>query len=602
MRKSKLKFFALPLCLSALFVGCSKGTKIPEEHVKEENVSVQSLNQLLKPEKQSISLVSYLTRFNGEVLGVYGDICLVKNTDKDTMNNVIETFELYNPAKDTKILTLKHTYPDGAYDKTNNKDYYGNTWKQPTEMKAEIVKYPVPHLKVETYTNTRISDEFLDKELLLEKANEKEIYDNNGYISSVKVDFYGLDGTKLAGYDGSVEVTELGYAGNSAVATFGNVVAEIDLETGKVLNTWKADKKQRMTGFNFTGDGYGVYLNQSYGQYNAVETYTVQGKLLNRYTYESEYYYSFMLNNGNVMVQYYTETQGADCDIVMDETKYFVKTILLDTLSGNATQVETDYCFHQVMNAEVFKEYVEDKDITVTDNVYNVGVAVEMNGKDVDTQETKLVFMNSALEISFVEKYEHPEILDKDNEMLLLDNGQYAVKLDDGRFASYVILNSNFETVRYLPVGSQVTEEFFILPSGIYDLNMEQRHAFNEGTELLGVLGNSVLLREAYEYSNGWRISLVHKQSSSYSESFVSQSYADAEVVEKTDEYVLLLKKEGGYVLLNTEGSAVLSSTNVPSITRFDNGSYLVCVEVPSTGETYNYIWETKTIQDGGDE
>lgn len=592
MKKSNLKFLALPMCLSVLMVGCAKEGKLPEEHVAETNVQVQSLYQLFKPDKKKASLYSNVTKLESKVLDFVGDVCLTKTTDKDTMNNVIEKYELYDAVKGSTLFKLEHTYPDGAYGDSNYVDDYDNTWKQPTEMVVNLVKYPAPYLKVETYTYTRIADEILEKE-----------EDNDGYTKTVHEDYYALDGTKLASFNIPVEAKTISYSDDYATICFGNIVAEIEIETGKVAQTWKAEKEQRFSSFDFVGEQYGVYLKAPYGLYGAVETYTKTGKLINRYCYESGCS-SYILNNGNVLIQYENVTEGVTGDIVKNGQKYNVKTILLDTLSGNAKEVDTEYYFLDVYTADDVKDMSEDKEVTISDSVFNVAFAVLKNGKDIYTQEQKVVFMNSAIEVSYVNEPEHPEI-NEDSEVKLLSNGQYAVRLDNN-FASYVILDSNFNTVRYLPLGAEVTDDKIVLDSGVYTLDMELDYKFETGREFVGVVGDSVLLHYTYSTYEGEEdvYCLLYERKDYYdNETYYDyNSFYNEKIMERTDDYVVFQDLDTGcYMIVTESGYQVLESATLPELNKLSNGGYLITVSKGTT-QQIDYIWSVEPNNNGGDQ
>ncbi len=589
MNKSKLKYLALPLCLSLCLVGCGKGEKLPKQHDVETNVAVETVYDLIQPVNEKVSLASSLTLKDETVIAVYNDVLLLKNVDKDTMNNVTETYQLYDEVANKTLLTLEHTYADGAYNDASYTDEYGNEWQKPSEMKVEVVYDAAPYLKVTTYTNTRIAEDVLDEE-----------ENNNGYIRTQKVAFFGLDGKEIAKFDSpvSVRVTRSGY--DTATLAFGNVMAEMECETGKVVQTWNAEKKNKAACFDYVGKNYGVYLGAEYGMYGAIETYTKSGKLVMRYQYDSTPARVFLLNNGNVLVQYMDKTDGVNCDVISNEQKYYVRTLVVDTLSGKVTQVESDYYFTELYTKDSVIENLGLENAKATDATFNVGVAVKMEGKEISTAKQEIVFMNSALEVSLVADAVHPEMFDM-SEIRALANGNYALPLQSG-FASYVILDKNFNTVRYLPQGAEVFHSYVVLTDGVYSLDMVRKYHFDLDETFAGMIGDTVIVEEngSYDpyYGSPYNRLVFINLSNDYG---YDQSYEETTVVKCGEDYVLLQDTEDKeFTLLNEKGSVLLTSASQPEIVELSDGSRLISVML-SNGETAYYSWEVEIQENGGD-
>ena len=589
MNKSKLKYLALPLCLSLCLVGCGKGEKLPKEHVAETNVAVETVYDLIQPVNEKVSLASSLTLKTDTVVEVYNDVLLLKNVDKDTMNNVIETYKLYDEVANKVLLTLKHTYADGAYNDDNYTDEYGNEWQQPSEMEVEVVYDSAPYLKVTTYKNIRIAEEVLEKE-----------DNNNGYIRTQEVAFYGLDGKEIAKFASPVEVITTRYGADTVILAFGNVMAEMDYETGKVIKTWNAEKKTEIACFDYVGKNYGVYLDAEYGMFGAIETYTKSGKMVMRYPYDSAPAGVFLLNNGNVLVQYMDATNGVNCDVISNGQKYYVRTLVVDTLSGKVTQVECDYFFMEVYAKDSVIDELGLENAKVTDATFNVGLAVKKDGKDMYTAKQEIVFMNSALEISLVADVVHPEMLDM-RDLRVLSNGNYALPLQND-FASYVILDKDFNTVRYLPQGAEVFDSYIVLSDGVYSLDMVRKYEFNSDETFKGMIGDTLIVEESgyhdpYDLDPYDHVVFVDlARSYDYEHTFY-----DKTVAEYGEDYVLLQDIEDKeFTLVNAKGSTLLTSANKPEIVELSDGSRLVSVSLYN-GETEYYSWELEIQENGGD-
>ncbi|MBR2617137.1 MAG: hypothetical protein IKC56_02755 [Clostridia bacterium] len=589
MNKSKLKYLALPLCLSLCLVGCGKGEKLPKENVAETNVAVETVYDLIQPVNEKVSLASSLTVKKDTVVEVFNDVLLLKNVDKDTMNNVTETYQLYDEVANKVLLTLKHTYADGAYNNDWYTDEYGNEWKKPTEMKVEVIYGAAPYLQVTTYQNTRIAEEVLEKE------------DNNdGYVTTQKVAFYGLDGKEIAKFDSPVNVFATRYGYETATLTFGNVMAELNCETGEVIKTWNAEKETKIACFDYVGKNYGVYLEAEYGMYGAIESYTKSGKMVMRYPYDSAPAGVFPLNNGNVLVQYMDVTNGVKCDVIEYGQKYYVRTLLVDTLSGKVTQVECDYLFMDVYTKDTVIEELGLENAKVTDATFNVGVAVKMEGKDVEAAKQEIVFMNSALEISLIADVVHPEMLDM-RDLRVLADGNYALPVQNG-FASYVILDKQFNTVRYLPQGAEVFDSYIVLSDGVYSLDMVRKYSFDTDESFVGMIGDTLIVEEhgshdPYNYDPYNRVVFVNLARPYDYE----QTFYDNFVEEYGEDYVLLQDTEDKeFTLVNAKGNTLLTSANKPVIMELSDGSRLVSVTLYN-GETEYYSWEVEIQEDGGD-
>lgn len=631
-RKSLLTALSVLLCASTLFVGCgddgetSSGANNPSSMTEASGYTGTKISDFIeeKYDAETVRLSTDTPKLLNEEYGnvvdqMGGGVFLFKKTDKDFLNNVTETYRVYNAEKGKVVVEFTNTYEDGDY---TGVDEFGNPKKKPSEMRVSVERLTtsyqeVNYIKVVTTKYTEIDEEIIEKEEL-----------ETSYTVSKITEYYDMAGTKIASTPLSLAVRLIGNntvsnEGESAYAKvlFGDTVAVFDLITGEACDVYGVNES-KLDMFDYETEKYGYYFNNTMSSMmgggsstggKAVEVYDkASGELV--YSYVANFMEMTMANalqSGAVLLQ---TIDFSDYMGIMEGTSSTldVTTRLIDVAAGTTTEVECDYLIPMVVTADAYKKLGDEVEgFTVTDNFKNLAMAYDLRvvaeNSNMGDEAMQMLFLDNALNVEFA--VEAPIPLAKDNSFLQkLSTGDYLVELKDGALGGveYAIIKEDGTLRRYVPAGAEVVGEWIVTDTAIYDFDGKLIEEFDFNSRynssawtFEGYMGNTLMFEREYEStSNG---NPVKYREVCFVEERVNYGYGDeddakfdytyysqTEVESVGDSYAVLKTYKGEYKLFNTNASLLLTTKGVMSVYEADEVFTVVA-----------YVGETSTAVDG---
>lgn len=646
-RKSLLTVLSALLCASTLLVGCgddagtSSGANKPSSMTEASGFTGTKISDFIEEKyeaeavKLSTDTPTLLNEEYGNVIDRDDDILVFKKTDRDFLNNVTETYRVYNADKGKVIVELTNTYEDGDY---TGKDEFGNPKKKPSEMDVELqVKslaidesgYQIPYIEVVTTKYTEIDEEIIEKEEL-----------ETSYTVSKVTEYYDIAGTKIASTPLSLGVkvlaSNVSYSEgelSQAKLLFGDTVAVFDLITEEVLSTYGANESKPDM-FDYETEQYGYYFNNTLTSMrgggsatgNAVEVYDkASGELV--YSYVANFMEMTMANalqSGAVVLQTVDFVEFME---MMEGTSKTVDvtTKLIDVAAGTTTEVECDYFIDMVATADAYERLgSEIEGITITENFKNFAIAYDLNkaaeGAGMEDDAMQILFLDNALNVEFAVEPVLP-LAEDTNTLKKLATGDYLVELKDGALdgASAAIIKEDGTLRTYVPVGAEVVGEWIVTNTAIYDLdgNLIEKYQFNaryNGDEwsYKGHMGETLVFEREYETTyNGEpvehtevcfveeRVNYGYDEDEEDDAKFEYTYYSECTVEEVGDSYVVLYSQSSEeYRLFNVDGNVILETNNPMDVYEAD-GVYTIVTYVGYTDTAANgtavYQIEVKT-------
>lgn len=508
MKSKKLfVFLSVLLCSSMIFsAGCSskKGT-LP---VETGNKAGESLSYYVDAKFES-DYLEYLSadKIDGEyVCGFEDGLVVFKNKEKDFMNNITETYSVYNVSLDNTVLTFENKYEDLHL---GNVDKFENEYLQPSVKTVSIEKEgDVSYIKITTRTNTKIDESLIEdyEDHNYEGINGVDRYKGNGYASSYTYDYYDATGKLITSSKLPVDVEYVGNANGVTKVDFGKISAVFDNESSKVIKTWDSSEESKRVLYDRTNDIYGYYLEAPYGTYGAMEVYDLESnELVYRFVY-SVPTQSYVLANGEVLIQTMNaKLIGTDIDDP-NSIDLNVETYIFNPDAVSIKKVETDYIFQDVVTGE---ELAKNENNIYTNKVLNMGIVCKKSEavSIFEEPETKVVFFNSDLEITCEVVALHPEqvafdeIDDWEASIKRLASGDYLVSIKSAvANVGSAIIRTDGTLRTYVPYGATVLEKAIVTSAGIYDFDFKLIKKFKPGDSFYGNVGTSIVVRR-YESS-----------------------------------------------------------------------------------------------------
>ncbi len=591
-RKNLIKLFSIALCVSTLFAGCKGsegsssssvnfGAAEPVEAIRSNFMSFQYVQ-----EWKEYCNTSILTEEYGKFWDSEQELYVFKKLDKDFLNNVTETFTVYNANKGEVVLTLENKYPDANY---GEEDEFENTKHAPTEMDVSARNVSgIPYVEVETHTYTRLDDELIEKEELEDSYDEK-----------YKVEYYDVAGTKLTESNLPTEVKSRGATSNNQKVLFGRTVVMLDKETHEKISSWDAEKDSVHSLFTYENDWYGYYIPNMGTSGSAIEVYDKKDKLVLRYELEDEgVTHAYPLQSGNMLLQKLKQTTAASYDFAMEGVTFDLQTLILDVKTGTTKEIEFDYYLAMGVHTAETLEAETDGEVVFTENVVNFGIVFKVEKAPLNDSNMIGVFFDNAGNVQYVTEKMYPEHSGFEAEKL--PYGDYYLIEIDSPVANEAIVDEFGNLICYVPSGASVVGNYIMKDNALYDFSLNCEYEFNFmegqiGWTYRGMVGGNLLFTREYTYEDQ-----TTTYYDSYSVNLGNYSVSGNNVgsgrfveIDPDGNYALYQDSDGEYELYNANWQHVLTTENEMTIKCFEK---TLIVETTLDGERVCYAVKTTDV------
>ncbi len=306
---------------------------------------------------------------------------------------------------------------------------------------------------------------------------------------------------------------------------------------------------------------------------------------------------AFLLNDGNVLIQYTYELNSAEKKFDFYENtvegnteKYDLVSLIFDAKKGETKELELDYVVSVVMtNQELYDE--EDDNNMFVDSFDNIAVILPIVDQKLDysAANAELVFMNNnakagkSLQMVENQGANIPEKIGED--LYLLQT-----------LTNTVIINGKGSVVKAVNNMTTLTQvgTYFVGAYALYDLTLAEVCNFElDKAEVLETLDNTVFVQ--FETDNGYRIDAYTD-----GEATTVYTYTKGAAVESTfdfvtgaDMYVLTNTANGENRYFNAEGKLLATvSYDLEVVAVSAEHGTVLCKSIGDEGTTYFFITE----------
>ena len=575
----------------------------------------------------------------GTCIGSCKSVYLFQKEDKNFLNEIVQTWTLFDIKTNKVVWTKEHKYEDGDY---TGYDEYGNAKHAPVEMTVELretykngyTNDPVfAFVEVCTSTYERYSKE------QLEEWKDKYDYVENSYKETRTTEWISADGKLIASTNFKHAEAEewLSEAGDNYRLDFGRTEAEFDKD-GNLLSTWNGEAEIKKTYFNET-EKYG-YTTTMYGGVAMAEVYNkADGTVIYSKSYDivdvmlSGGMKLEVLENGDLFTQEEKAVSGSAYDY-LNGGKVDLVTTRIDVETGKESEVDFGYKIDSVIDKAEWEE--AHPELRFTDNVYNVAEAQKVENGALGTNV--LIFFDNAMNVQYEWSPLIPEQVDLQN-IDVLPSGDLVVQLqtpimsvNDDRI-DRAIVTTDGELVCYLTEDSIVFDEYitFCKDDVVYVYNFDGEMVFYNGAlidwddwSFRGRLGDSFVF-DVHRTNTHW-VEGIEQKEEEYKLLFfyldthyVGGEYIDGEyvegegveylsyntreynqIVEMTNDYLIEKKEDGQYHLYDGDyayaSMELLVTRESMDVQKFDD---CFVVETEYEGETIVYVinFEQKIVE-----
>ena len=558
-------------------------------------------------EKDPLSVGTSLTEEYGTLVSSSsGNLLVFRKETKDYMNKATVTYTVFSVEENKVAATFTHEYEDEFFPRL---DDFGNPVLPKNDMKVSVdtLNGYIDYIIVEKTTNTPIDEEIIEKNSL-----------THSYSTSYSYEFYDAHGTSIA----TSSVVHSGYAveyTNSIVkASFGKTYALFDTDENKLISTYDGDTTSEYIEYDHSNDRYNYLFYSSYGNVDygspvggrgRIEVYTKSGEPVCKYVYSD---YSMTANtnvlaNGDIMIQYVYLSDSIDCDIVMDDMKYDIQTLILDVETGKVTEVEFNYLVNRILDTDELAADSLEGGIKLTfneQNVRNVAYATKLENRTAGNNGD-IIFFDDLLNVNYVLDKVIPE-QDLDGEYIPLADGYFLVSVIND-VVEYAIVKDGQVTC-YVPRSAHISDYAIITDNGVYNFDMKlifdltpEEYEYPEFTypteppasayEFECTLGKYVIF-EAHDYE--LKISETEYEYKDFvlilnttdGSTFL---YEETEIVESDTGFVTLYDSNlDRYEVLNADLETILASKDYISIVYGGADKYIAYMTF--NGNRYAYV------------
>jgi len=524
--------------------------------------------------------------------GTYEDhtdsLILFKKTDKDVMNNVVETYNVYNINTKSIVYTYEFKYEDiddGAEDKYGNEQF-------PEKMSRVSIEEDgcFEFIQVVMVEYEKLDDKLIEEEKLTQsympKSASINVYDVNGKrISSVK------DNPMLVNASDEELVTQLAWQDGMFGKTYKYLVGDMIVITdkdGKILDSFKASKQVAPSLYTYKNNKYGYFYPTEMGSggMDYIEVYELStGKLVYRYSFDMmQQAACSVLENGNMYIQLMETTMDPNADVFVEEEGYGmnITALYVNFANGSVQSSTPEYIFEGIysrsqMEALMGTEFLsEDFAYEIGDKFVNMGAGIKLEDFAAmytdDDAEDKMayVFLDNNMKVMHtiaMEGIDVPgvdamdffaaEILSTGDKLVDIETPLYD---DNGEEINKAIVTADGKLRTYLTSEMQVVDDYILIPEkGIFDFDMNCQLSFDtpawSGWTVVDTIGDNVLMvqtsqtwyqggaynsdnytyeyQEYYYYKN-YRV--IGKTSAGFNYVSLNESYSNAAVVSVFDD------------------------------------------------------------------
>ena len=572
-----------------------------------ESVAPEFGNFFENLEKETSDPLSTVERVDKKIVSMDGErrFVVMMTKDVDTKNNVAVTYEVYNINKAEIVLTVEYEYYNGDYAAF---DWNNLLVKENVVMVDEgsgyivekdlTVKYPEKVVEVAVVTSGNGLPYIIVKEAEITPVSDSDKEKNpDGCVYDIDIayTYYDVAGNEITKANQPLRVSEES-RDDEVVYNFGATRAYFDLETYELVALQNADSDEFRPAYDTKTEKYGyIFGSESniaglgYVEWFDVYDLATGERIYRKYLDDNwNDRQTFMLHNGNVLIQYENEVSEKENYDYTYHGSYFYKYehYIFDVLDGTTKKIDIPYYISSINTPADYEDGY--RGVKLTENVRNLAIAYDVSGGR--WLDGDLVIFDNDMSVlysidSIVPEHKHGlnayTYDEYDIGISILDNGDYLVTLD-GAVTSRAIVKPDGTVRTYLKDGFRVVGNYIVneIEKAIYDYDLNELFDFGtEDTEYeyFGRLFGRIVFAEEVkdEYDNVIGYNYLALYEGSEGGLYVTTLFDGENVllVDGGEKYVVVQREsDDKFVLYNEDFETVLVTYSRMYIGEFNDG------------------------------
>ena len=577
MKKLKIStLLSLLLCALMLLMSC--GTEeVVDDGADQEPEAPPSVDKMEVSEMVSgvSGLLGYIGKDNNEALS--GTASLYDEASSETL---YADFGRFAVVKSSSV----------TVDLNGNPDMVTDMYKVKSVITGKtLYSYIIPTYSYGTTPRVELGFK-LYADVVIEVAITESIIsvapDGTAYVSGYKTsyEYYDNNGVKLAGVTENKRavIEEFGILGDHVLKVNGRayVIRDYDIiydfveGTERVLPTVYHESR----GYKYvvTSIEDEVFVQILDLNYICVSEYQIPARAiagLNMTATEIADNLVYVLGNGNLLIHCtYKVDEGEEFDYYVGKERYGVYTAIFDVMSGAVTELDAGYVIKDFYSCE------SDNAVCALTSEHNLATIATFDKETLSEVKSLVVLDNQAKVIATIPEMLPTQTTDIDS-IKFIDETKFIFTTNVKGKPFVYLIDCKTQQMTLIANDAVYMDGYFYTDRAIYSNSLEALHRLSDREEIIGEVGNGLVIRDRNEYkifslgAFGRAIfTKVADMTKGEGIEFFGEDYVVIRAV------ALDAAASTVYYVYNAKGEVVLTSDVLPEIVEFGDGIYCATI------------------------
>ena len=297
-----------------------------------------------------------------------------------------------------------------------------------------------------------------------------------------------------------------------------------------------------------------------------------------------ERFKSFILNNGDILIQYYKvlDNYTDDYDVLSSGSKYNIETILVSAATGKTKEknkLNNYIILSTLANYTLYDE--NDDNNEYTSGFENIVILSPIIDKNIDSSSSaaEIRLMSNSAELGSSIKFLDDMIATLPQK---IGNDTYMVETISG----YAIMDDNGNVIKRFSDTLNFKGGYFVGNSAIYNIDLDTVYNIkSNGAKLVGYVGDSIILKKELD-GNQFEY-LLFRDGCTYSVFIEKPNSEKNFMLVNNKAYAIHDTKTGESSFYNSKGSLIFTTDNYAEILGTGNDFFLISEQTFTTIKYY---------------
>ena len=408
--------------------------------------------------------------------------------------------------------------------------------------------------------------------------------DDSAYVSGYKTtyEYYDTNGVKLAGVpeDRRATITDFGYLGDFLLTVNGRAYV---IRGDEIIYDFVEGVERVLPVIYHESRGYKYIVNSIEDEvfvqildlnYICVSEYQIPARViagLNMTATEIADNFVYVLGNGNLLIHCtYKVDEGEEFDYYVGKERYGVYTAIFDVMSGAVTELDAGYVIKDFYSCE------SENAVCALTAEHNLATIATFDKETLSEVKSLVVLDNQAKVIATIPEMLPTQTTDIDS-IKFIDETKFIFTTNVKGKPFVYLIDCKTQQMTLISNDAVYMDGYFYTDRAIYSNSLEALHRLSDREEIIGEVGNGLVIRDRNEYKiftvGAFGRAIFTKVADAAKGEGVEFFGEDYVVVRAT-----ALDASTVYYVYNARGEAILTSDDLPEINEFGKGIYCAVI------------------------